>query len=232
MADSKKPRKPRTIRPLPNQAEFDRLMERAAKVNGMSKNFFVDFIRQMEWTRLGKRFTQSQMADVIGIEKTSYTRALGRVSEAADNKTVFIWLSCFVQYCYIFGYDIQSMTGLKQATKELDSDIVSLAHLISGFDRHTITVIRDAVKDSDMAVNNKRSAVALIDKIMDDKSKFDEEVSSDETFPSVTANGSANANADDADAKIAKARAAGKKSTKNATAETQSEIPDAAKSEG
>lgn len=38
MADSKTPRKPRTIRPLPNQAEFDRLMERAAKVNGMSKN--------------------------------------------------------------------------------------------------------------------------------------------------------------------------------------------------
>lgn len=190
---------------LQNPAEYERYMLRAEKVREASEDFGVSFIRQAEWTRLRKRFTQAEMAKLLGLQVTTYMRTLRRIA-ASETKHAMLWLDAFARYCYLFGFDVATDTEFTQKEKNINDDCICLAMTIGGLDRHSLIAIKDEIYASDMTPSNKKEVGDIIDRLLRDKAEGAKGVVSDDNLPPVLAKPNQTADAAQIDAEIAAKR--------------------------
>lgn len=131
-----------------NSVKINRFFKRKDEAD---KNFTGDYytriFKQIEWTRQRYGIPAAKMAYLLGVGVSNYKTIIRRINEGCcDNYTGF-YMEHFMNYCYIFGYDIESLNRTVERTKEIDDACITVANSLYSFDLSTLILIKDGIND-------------------------------------------------------------------------------------
>lgn len=133
----------------------------------------------MENTRQTYGYSQRKFSEMLGISFFQYRRLLTENAQHDVLKGIF-------KFCYVFGYDLQSLSQNGLSTQDTDMALLELASSFGSIPDATFDDIIKAITQTDaMNSKEKNSVVNAISIFMAERKKFQSALS-EKDFPILT----------------------------------------------
>ena len=208
------------------QEYFDMLKRRDTiqQATGDVDAFSLDILKQIEWTRCRYNFTAAEMMYLMDLREfadsrqgTMYRRLMNRIKVANGDTSIpaysiagDIKIPQLISFCYIFGYDLESLVDCVNKTREVDDACLMMANSIYSLSLDTLKKLRDEVAASRDRYSTTLPSpeVELFDLVIATKEAHPTDTS-EELLQRIRYATSVSAEAEDLDAAIAEANASG-----------------------
>ena len=173
--------------------------------------FYDNAVRQMEWTRTRNGLTCNEMAHLIGCSNPSYIRLVNSVLLPETNpRRASFTLPMFAAFCYIFGYDVSSVTELVQENVKVNNSMINLAASLTALDSDSFDKIAYVLNHSNLSHKSIQNTIVLAKQCIDASSELQTKTFQAEPVPKDVIAIADNV-PDDIDEQIGKKRSSGKK---------------------
>lgn len=147
--------------------------EQDAKIkscNELFKSLIPDICVLMEKTRHTYGYSQTNFAALLGLSLSQYIRFLQKGSNIPSISAIF-------KFCYIFGYDLQTLEKTAVTSKELDDTLLELAASFGAVPDKTMQQIIDVVNQAKgMRVADKTRTIAALSNYVNIRTQFYKEL--------------------------------------------------------
>lgn len=125
-----------------------------------------DVIILMENTRITYGYTQTDFANLLGLSLHRYTRFMRKLT--ADDL-----IGAIFKFCYIFGYDLQSLNKTSMSAKDVDTALLETASAFSSLPDDIIKELIELIEESkEMRRPDKRRAIEALSLYTSVRSQF------------------------------------------------------------
>lgn len=109
----------------------------------ISSDLLPDILKVMEAVRLQNGLTLLEFSDILEFSDATYRRAL---AGNADIKA-----SALIRFCYVFGYDLQSIFALSKVYRDKDISSVKVSAFVESLsDKFLLHIAEDAFSNNEL----------------------------------------------------------------------------------
>lgn len=139
--------------------------KRAERCDSLMEDIERDIMSTIEHTRVKFGFTRNDMSMLLGIPSSSYTHYI-------NDKRAFRNVPLMLRFCYIFGYDLESLVTSSKTVLDNDSATVEMGARLAVLSDESLEQLKTSIKSLDEGAHIRKGLISVISAYQETRKDF------------------------------------------------------------
>lgn len=144
---------------------LDLFKTRAEQCDALMENIERDILNTIEHTRIKFGLTRTDMSILLGIPTSSYTHY---IKDKRDFRNVPLML----RFCYIFGYDLETLVTSSKMVLDNDSATLEMGARLAVLSDESLEQLKSSIKGLNEANHTQKALISAISAYQETRKDF------------------------------------------------------------